>query len=78
MKKVLVAALLAVGLAGCTVHTTPVVYSQPTYVAPRPVYVAPAPVYVPQPRYYRPAPVCRQFYAGRDYYGRPVYRTACH
>lgn len=78
MKKALAAIVLSFGLAGCTIHTTPVVYSHPTYVAPRPVYVAPAPrYYAPPPRYYRP-PICRQVYAGRDFYGRPIFRTACH
>jgi hypothetical protein len=52
MKRILIAAVVAIGLSGCVAYTP---YT-PYYVQPAPVYVQPRPVYVAPPVYYRPAP----------------------
>ena len=69
IKKIALAAMLSVGLGGCTVHThsyhPPVVYHhpRPVYVPPPRVVYVPPPrvVYVPPPRtvYVVPSPYVR-------------------
>ena len=41
-------------------------------MANQPTYAQPQPYYDP---YYQP--VCNRYFAGRDYYGRPVFQTVC-
>lgn len=50
MKRILIAAVAAIGLSGCVAYTPYYVPSAPVYVQPRPIYVAP-------PVYYRPPPL---------------------
>lgn len=78
MKKTLVAAFLALGLAGCQATSTTYYTPAPTYVSPRPIYVKPAPVYVaPPPVYVRP-PICQTYTRYNPYYGTYHTRRVCH
>jgi hypothetical protein len=70
MKKILIAAVAAIGLSGCVGYTPYYVPSAPVYVQPRPVYVAPPVYYRPAPPVYYRQPTC--YWTQR---WNPQYRT---